>query len=173
MKSEAVLEFISVFLNLGANFFSQIGWKMEICYSFFLCVLLRAFWVGSAWATLWPYPLGGNILVWRPMRTGTAASQTLHRDPDGQPESQPVPLCEQCQTSQFALLLFQIMGTHRKIDGASESMFPKPLVENILQLLWWADSPSPQAPGLASSSLMVLLWWLCPGALLSTFLHRI
>lgn len=57
------------------------------------------------------------------MRTGTAVSQTLHRDLDGQPEFQPLPLCEQCQMSRFALLLFQIMSIHGKVDGAVESMY--------------------------------------------------
>ncbi|XP_009324312.1 PREDICTED: CDK2-associated and cullin domain-containing protein 1 [Pygoscelis adeliae] len=51
------------------------------------------------------------------MRTGTAVSQTLQRDLDGQPEFQPVLLREQCQTSRFALLLFQIMGVHGKKKG--------------------------------------------------------
>jgi len=67
------------------------------------------------------------------MRTGTARSQMLHRDPDGWSDSQPVPLCRQCQASQFALLLFHIMGMCGKIDGEIESTFSlKPLVENIL-----------------------------------------
>lgn len=48
---------------------------------------------------------------------------TLARGPWWAAWIQPVPLCEQCVVSRFALLLLQTMDIDGKIDGAIESMF--------------------------------------------------
>lgn len=52
------------------------------------------------------------------------SASTLAQEPrQGQPESQPLSLCWQCQMSPSALLLVQITGVHRNVGGAAGSKF--------------------------------------------------